>query len=265
MQPLLHAVIWVWAFSVAVQLTLLAFILFHGSFRKAPILTTYVFLNICQACFIAIMYFGIVASPHYAYLFGWISEGVTLVFQALAAVETLRLILNPYPGIWGLVWRLLALSAVVIVAISANAAGSPNWAVLKADRGYHLTFAAAFIACALLVRYYSIEIPRAYKLLLGGFCFYSCSMVLINTVFQAVLYSRYANYEPIWQFLSLVFFIGFQGICVAALYKPIPEDTRRRAAPSDDVYRQLSPQINEHLRLLNEKLMRLWKAEARLH
>lgn len=265
MQPLLHAVTGIWAFSVAVQLTLVVFILLNGNFRKLPILTTYVVLNICQAGLIAVVLFGVGPSPHNAYVASWSSEAVTLVFQALAAAETLRLILGPYPGIWGLSWRVLALATAVIVVVSVNAVDSPDWALLKADRGYHLTFAAAFIACALLVRYYTIEVPGPYKKLLGGFCFYSCSMVLINTVFQAILYGRYKNYEPIWQFLSVFFFAGFQMVWLAALYKRLPEDSRRSAGPSDEGYQQLSPQINEQLQLLNEKLMRLWKLEARPH
>jgi hypothetical protein len=43
----------------------------------------------------------------------------------------------------------------------------------------------------------------------------------------------------------------------------LPIETRQAAPPSDSIYQRVSPEINERLRELNEKLLRLWKLEAR--
>jgi hypothetical protein len=58
-------------------------------------------------------------------------------------------------------------------------------------------------------------------------------------------------------------FIVVLVLWVVALRKPLPAENRQLALPSDAAYRRLSPEINEQLRLLNEKLLRLWKVEAR--
>lgn len=256
-------VLWLWAISVFVQVALFFFLFRTGNARKLPILTWYVALNLCQAGLLVFLYSRFAPGLHDVYRLSWGSEAITLVFQALAATETLRLVLAPYPGIWSLSWRALSLAAGIVVFVAAYAAGSLDWVLLRADRGYHLTFAGAFIACQVLVRYYSIAIPRAYKLLLAGFCIFSCSMVLINTVFQSLLWGHYANYRLIWDLLSMFSFVIFQALCVIAVWKPLPADTRKPAWNSDEVYRELTPEISAQLQLLNDRLARLWKREAR--
>jgi len=256
-------VLFLWAISVLVQLTLFVFLFRTGNFRTLPFLTFYVALNLSQAGLMLFLYSRFAPSPHYVYLLGWGSEAVTLIVQAFAAAEALRLVLKPYPGIWGLSWRVLTLSGGVVVLVAAYAAGNMDWVLVRADRGYHLTFAVAFIACQLLVRYYAIAIPRAYKLLLAGFCTYSVCMVLMNTVFQSILWGRYANYTMIWDLLTMLPFAIFQLLCLIALWKRLPEDAREPAWSSDEVYRRLTPEISEQLRLLNSRLARMWKPEAR--
>ena len=59
-------------------------------------------------------------------------------------------------------------------------------------------------------------------------------------------------------------FLGVVTVWAVALRKPLPVDKRKAPPPlSDSVYARLSPEINERLREINEKLLRLWKMEAR--
>lgn len=252
-----------WAISVLVQAALFYFLFRTGNFRTLPFLTWYVALNLSQAALLLFLYSRFAPSPHYVYLLSWGSEAVTLMVQAFAATEALRLVLKPYPGIWGLSWRVLTLAGGVVVLVMAFAAGNMDWVLVRADRGYHLTFAVAFIACQLLVRYYAITIPRAYKFLLAGFCTYSVCMVLMNTVFQSLLWGRYANYRMIWDLLTMLPFAIFQVLCLVALSKRLPADVRAPAWTSDEIYRQLTPELSEQLQLLNSRLARMWKPEAR--
>jgi hypothetical protein len=155
-------------------------------------------------------------------------------------------------------------SGIVVLLVVLAARG--HWGFSKwfqLDRGYHLTFASALIVCLLLVRYYSIAVPPAYKMLLGGFCFYSCTEIVVNTLLQAFFSEKYFLHLAAWQLLTMSSFIIVQVVWAAALRKTLPVEDRRPASSSDSDYQRLSPEINEDLRRLNEKLLRLWKLEAR--
>jgi hypothetical protein len=264
MDALASSVKWIWALSIVLQFTLFALLFVKGNFRRLPVLTAYIGLNLCQAAYLILLYSSVGSSLGPVKSLAWSTEGVTLVFQALAASEALRLVLGRCPGIWGLGWRLLAfISAILLASIAKHAAGNYHWALLEADRGYHLIFAVAMICCFLLLRYYAVLIPFPYKMLLGGFCFYSCASILINTLFQDILFRNYTDYEPIWQFASVLSFAIVQGVWIIALRKQLAADTRPSAFSSDDIYQQLSPELDERLRLIDEKLTRIWKLEGR--
>jgi hypothetical protein len=58
-------------------------------------------------------------------------------------------------------------------------------------------------------------------------------------------------------------FVLVQVVWVAALRKPLPAEDRKQQPQSEGDYLRLSPEIDERLRQLNEKLKQLWKLEAR--
>jgi hypothetical protein len=253
-----------WACSVLAQLVVLALLFVKGNFRKLPYFTAYTTLNICQAAFLFYVYSHSWSNPDTPGTLAWSSECLTLLAQALATTEILEITLRPYQGIWGLGWRALTVvSGIVILLVALAARG--HWVVARwfeLDRGYHLTFASALIACLLLVRYYSIPVPPAFKMLLAGFCFYSCTEIAVNTLLQAFFKKDFFRYQAAWQLLNMSSFIVMQAIWAVALRKPLPVEKRQADPPPDSDYQRLSPEINEDLRRLNEKLLRLWKLEA---
>jgi len=256
---------WVWGSSILAQMIVLVLLFSKKNFRKLPYFTAYATLNMCQAGFLLVIYSRSDVDLATATVLAWASECITLLAQALATIEILGITLKPYQGIWGLGWRALTfVSASVVVLVAGATRG--NWAStlwFELNRGYHLTFATALAACLLLIRYYSIPVIAPYKLLLGGFCFYSCTEILINTILQHFLYKSFSTYQPIWQSATVLSFVLVQIMWMAALRKPLPVENRQLSSLSDADYQRLSPEINEHLRLLNEKLLRLWKLEAR--
>lgn len=259
------SVLRLWACSILAQLFVLVLLFLRKNYRKLPYFTAYVALNICQAGFLLFVYSHWESQSATAATLAWTSECLTLIAQALATVEILEITLRPYQGIWGLGWRALTVtSGIVVLLVALEARG--HWAAARwfeLDRGYHLTFASAIIACLLLVRYYTIPVPPAYKMLLGGFCFYSCTEIMVNTLLQAFFKKDFFLHMAAWQLWTMSSFILVQFIWAAALWKALPVEDRRAAPPSDSDYQRLSPQINEDLRRLNEKLSRLWKLEAR--
>jgi hypothetical protein len=153
---------------------------------------------------------------------------------------------------------------LVVAVVAFTTRGS--WATAKwfeLNRGYHLTFATTVIVCLLLVRYYSIQVPTAFKRILAGFCFNACVQILINTLMQTFLRKMFYSHQTLWQSSTTAAYIATLFVWVAALWKPLPADARQPLPPADSVYQRLSPEINERLRELNEKLLRLWKMEAR--
>lgn len=257
----------IWASSIMAQAILLFLLSLKGNFRRLPFFTTYIILNLCESGFIlALMLIPGVSPATYRDL-AWISECVTLLAQAFATMESLGLTLKPYPGIWGLGWRALAattiLVVIVVVSTSHGHGGSEVW--FEINRGYHLTFATALVACLLLIRYYSIQVPLAYKLILGGFCLNSCIEVVINTIVQILFHNGYMVHQAAWQSLTILSFVTSLGIWIVALRKALPAEDRQVPGFTDSAYARLSPEINGQLSLLNEKLMRLWKMEARSH
>jgi hypothetical protein len=253
-----------WACSVLAQLLVLALLFIKGNFRKLPYFTAYVVLNICQAGFLFFVYSHSWSDPDTSGTLAWVSECVTFLAQALATTEILGITLRRYQGIWGLAWRALTVVSGIVVLLVALAAQG-HWVTsrwFQLDRGYHLTFASALIAFLLLVRYYSIAVPPAFKMLLGGFCFYSCMEIVVNTLLQAYFKKDFFRHQAAWQLLTLSSFVAVQVIWAVALRKPLPVEKRQPEPPSDSDYQRLSPQINEDLRRLNEKLLRLWKLEA---
>lgn len=263
MNELANSVQWLWAFSVLAQLVLLSILVTKGHYRKLPLLTLYVALNICQAAFLYFVYVRLGYQSVYVRKVAWMSQAATLLTQAFATTEILRLVLRPYRGIWGLAWRMLvAISSVAIVYISAAAKGDWNWALVELDRGYHLMFAIAVISCLLLMRYYSVPLFPSYKAILLGFCFFSCTMILVNTILQTIWYRQFAQYGPVWQLVTIGSFAIVQIVWVVALRKPLPATAVQPTLLPSFVYEQLSPEINLGSQRLDKQLGKLWGAEA---
>jgi hypothetical protein len=258
---------WLWGISAAAQAGLCAVLLTRGNFRKIPIFTAYAAANLCQAILIFMVYEGIGFRPQSSIALAWSSQACIQILRAAATTEALRQVLRPFQGIWGLGWRTLALAFGVIFLVAVFDSGrNISWAVLLMDRGFHLAFAIALVACLLLVHYYTVPVPSAYKALLGGFCFYSCAVVLANTLGGVLFLRRDANFQAIWQSVTMCPFIAVLLVWAFALRKPLPDPMQGiELQQPKTLYWEVSPQINERLRLLNEQLNRLWKPEVPRH
>jgi hypothetical protein len=254
----------VWEISVAIQIVVCGVLFFKGNFRKLPVFTAYVLSNICQAGALYLVYRQFGFSSRVALAIGWLSQCVPQLLRVLAITEVLRLILRPYRGIWGLGWRLLvvAFGAVFSVAL-IDSWRDRFFAIGLADRGFHLAFGVALVACLLLVHYYSVPIHPAYKALLGGFCFYSCIAVMANTIGMSRLHQGNSNFRDAWQLLTMGAFVAVLVVWGVALRTPLPQAAQPRSLPgAERTYWEMSPQINERLRRLNERLDHFWKSEA---
>lgn len=263
MGGLVRSVQFIWAISVVAQVAVCSILLLKGHFRKLPVFTAFIATNLCQAELLYVVYGRFGVNSHTATALAWSSQAATVILRTMAAMEILWIVLRPYRGIWGLGWRLLAVAFGSVLTYGGIEAGkNMAWAIVLCDRGFHLASAAALTACVLLIRYYAIPVQAVYKLILGGFCFYSCAIIVENAVLQA-LYVRNPGYQQaMWQATTMISFVIVQVVWAVALRKPLPAAEREQALLKSSVYRQISPEINVRLRLLNEQLMHFWEPEA---
>ncbi len=264
MTSLAKYVQWLWVLSVAIQILVCGVLFLKGNFRRIPVFTAYVLSNVGQAAALYATYNLFGFRTRTAIVIGWSSQFVTQLLRVLATSEVIRLILKPYRGIWSLGWRVLALSFGLVFSVALiDSKRDILWAIALADRGFHLAFGIALVACLLLVHYYYVPIHPVYKALLGGFCFYSCTVVLANTIGKALFVRGNSDFGTGWQLLTMGAFVAVLAVWAVALRTPIPEPAQPEVLPgAARTYWEMSPRINERLRLLNEQLDRFWKHEA---
>jgi len=258
---------WTWAFDTLLQVVLLVVLIGKGNFRRIPTFTAYTAANLCQAIVLYLAYNRLGFSSPIAAILAWSFQACTMILRVAATTESLGLVLKPYRGIWGLGWRVLTVAFVAVFSFALiDSRRNLAWAIILLDRGFHLALAIALVACLLLTHYYSIPIHPAYKALLGGFCFYSCMVVLANTLGGDLFVKGNADFQAIWQLSTMLSFAVVLLVWVVALRKPVPEPGQKLVSPSARApYWELSPQINDRLRLLNEQLNHLWKPEVTRH
>jgi hypothetical protein len=252
----------VWAASVVAQLVLCGILITLGHFRRLPFFTAYVCLNVAQSLLLYSIFRHYGNDSHVAAVVGWWSEAITLLARLFATVEILRLVLISYRGIWGLVWRLLAgTSIAVLICVSLLSGGRPDLVLVHADRGYHSIFAVAIVSSLVLIRYYLVHIEGAYKIVLVGFCFYSCVMILLNTVLYDFLYQQHSPNEFIWRIAVVAPYLVVVLVWGVALARPLPETRKQLVVLPSSVYQRISPEINRRLQIINRQLMDFWKME----
>src|SRR2546426_8489563 len=91
------------------------------------------------------------------------------------------------------------------------------------------------------------------------FLLYSCFFVLNDTILE----SRLHRYTALWNLLGTLSFLASLVIWNWALREKQPEATLAPEMLSDDVYRQMTPEINSRLRALNDQLNDFWHAEGK--
>jgi hypothetical protein len=251
-----------WAISAIVQITVLFLVVTRRHFHTLPLFSVYIALNVCQVALLFFLYSEFGFNSHEARQLSWLSELFILAAQTFAATEVLYRVLRHYAGIWALAWRLIVVAAVVVICHElASAKQTPEWKLLIANRGYHLTFAVALVSCLFLVRFYSIPIDPVYRTLLAGFCVFSCTVVAANTLLQTLFLRHFLDSGVVWNYLEMVTFLAVQITWAVALRHRVRADDKPALLPRS-TYDRLSPDVNARLRALNDALSRILRAQV---
>jgi hypothetical protein len=258
--PLNSIELLLWALGTLLQFGLCVLIFWRGLHRRLPIFTSYVVLVLLGA----ILVWGVYRRWGYrswtAWYFAWTAQGVAVLARGAAVAELCWKILRAYSGVWGLAWRVLALLAVLLTAHAMVAAeADAHWVVpfvLTADRGLETMIAAVLLAVLATCAYYRISVEPSYRWIAVGLCFNSIVQALNNSFLRNWL----STHILFWNGIRLSsFYIAMVVWCVA-LWKPLPAERPAPVLLGQQVYDELTPQVNYRLRMLNQRLLEILRS-----
>jgi hypothetical protein len=259
----------IWLGCGVLQVAILVLIVARRHYRTLLMFSWYIGLNLAQAFIMVGVYshFGFNSAPSFRIY--WATQVIVMIVQTLASTEALHRALQDYPGIWELVWRVILCGIIAVIAYAwATANSKDNWGLLAAHRGFYFTFAVAFVLCLLVIRHYSILIDPVYKVLLGGFCFYSCWSIVADTLLKSLIIQNFPRYAEVWNGSELVGFFAVSTIWVVALRHPVRMVAASRTpgagggVSDGGAYERLSPQVNAGLREMNDSLRKFFGRQA---
>ncbi|PYU28648.1 MAG: hypothetical protein DMG32_02130 [Acidobacteria bacterium] len=245
-----------WASGSVLLLVVCVFALRRRLYLRLPLFTAYLFLVLLREPGAWWAYYGGYA-PRTAFFYYWLTQAVLLAARGAATAEIAWRILRDYRGVWALAWRLLCLVMMVLLVIAAgDSYRNAYWIfafILTAERGFEVTATVILIALLTLTSYYRIRLEPAQRMVALGLCFYSVVQVLNNS-FRLWL----PQYSHLASTIHAVSFDVALVIWWLALRKPLPV-----AGPSpallQEVYKEFSPQANNQLRELNQRLLEILK------
>jgi hypothetical protein len=253
----------IWLASGVLQFAILVLVVVRRNYRVLPAFAWYIALNLVQALILVGIYshFGFHSASSFRLY--WAGEVVIMILQTLASTEALHRALQDYPGIWELTWRVILLAIFAVIVYSWRAANRNDiWGLLTARRGYYLTFAVAFVGCLLLIRRYSVSIDPVYKMLVGGFCFYSCGSIISDTLLKSQYLQRFPRYGEVWNYSQLWVFLVVLVIWIIALRHPVRVRSQAPSLGSGTNYEMVAPQVNAQLRAMNDTLRRFFDKQG---
>jgi len=247
-----------WASGSVLLLVVCAFALRRRLYLRLPLFTAYLFLVLLREPGVWWAYHGPGYASRIAFFYYWLTQAVLLAARGAATAEIAWRVLRDYRGVWALAWRLLSLVTMVLLVIAARASyRNTYWIfafILTAERGFELTAAVTLIALLTLTSYYRIRLEPAQRMVALGLCFYSAVQVLNNS-FRLWL----PQYFHLPSTIRVVSFDVALVIWWLALRKPLPVAGPSPALLRQEVYEEFSPQVNNQLRELNQRLLEILK------
>ncbi len=258
--PLSSAELLLWVLTILLQFGLCVLVFWRGLHRRLPIFSSYAVLVLLAPISVWYAYRRWGYQSWTAWYFAWIAQGVAVFARGAAVAELCWRILRAYSGVWGLAWRVLALLAVLLTAHAMVAAeADARWVVpfvLTADRGLETMIAAVLLAVLAICAYYQIGVEPLYRWIVVGLCFNSIIQALNNSFLRNWL----STHIFFWNEVRLLSFeIAIVVWCVA-LWKPLLAERPAPVLLGQQVYDELTPQVNYRLRMLNQRLLEILRS-----
>ena len=248
-----------WGLTTILEVVLFACIVVRRVYRSHPAFSAYILVALLQGVVVAwsLRRWGVQSIQYFN--FGWGAQAAVVCARWFAVAEIARRVLAAYSGI-----RKMAVSILFVLGLSvlvysiAMSKNQWNQVVLNADRAVELCIATFIVALLVFARYYRLEMTNLERQLAIGFCLFSCSWVVGNSVYQIAQNPS----GPWWEFFEIFAFLASLLIWINAVRKPV--EVRQVAGArvlTLDQYGQLIQQLNARLDVLNSRLNRLFRSE----
>lgn len=196
-------------------------------------------------------------SDTYYYIF-WSTQLALSLLRLLTIAEIARRSLRGYRAIWALAWQTLSAAAFVLLSWTAYSTVPYVHHVKRfiAIGGQRFEFMQAILLLLVMVlgAYYHLHVAALYRLILIGMCICSAEAV---TSSQLYLLNNNRLAESIFGYIRQ----GYYPIPLAIWIYAVWRWGAASIAPPDlitqEKYDELSPQVHDRLRELNDKLAKL--------
>ena len=251
-----------WALNVATAAFLLMLLLVRKNYRFYPAFTFYILINLALGSFLYFFYLRWGYPSRASWYFAWGMQALALCARAFAVSEICRHLLSRFPGIWALAQRVFVGCTALVLLYSGLAARQRFELLLpSADRGVELSIAAIIVILFVFARYYDLQTSPADRTLAIGFCLYSCSFALSDTVLEHFLH----EYASLWSLLALLAYFASLVLWSSALWETQTANIPDERLLSPGVYQSIKPQINLRLRELDDQLSKIWRPGVTRH
>jgi hypothetical protein len=192
---------------------------------------------------------------YYPYFYSfWITAFVLSFLRLFITLEICERVLRKYPAIRVLVWRIMASLAVVLFTWTLyfgirNFGHVPRF-ILTFQQTTDVSFALLLLTLMGIGVYYRMRIPALYRVILIGSCVYSAVQIVDSELGRHTVYLPNSPFD-LAQRLAYNLMLA---IWTWAVWRWGKESTSSPEIVSQATYDELSPQIHDRLKELNDKL-----------
>lgn len=248
-----------WVLVIALEVVTCCLALHRGLSHRLPIFTTYLMLLVLNEFIWWPAYHLLDLRSKMAFFIYWGLQAILLIARGAVIVEICWRLLRDYSGIWRLARQALTIAGVILVLLAIprwNQRGSRlSLTVLSGERGLEFAVVMILLIGLALCRYYQIRIEPPVPMILLGLGMYSAVQIINNGLLEAWKSNYFARWNDV---RGATFELAILFWCVA-LWKPLPATRLAPSLLSPEVYWQVSPEMNDQLRELNQKLQEIWK------
>jgi hypothetical protein len=192
---------------------------------------------------------------YYPYLYSyWISAFVLSFLRLFITLEICERVLRKYPALRVFVWRIMASLAVALFTwtLYFGIRNFPHVSrfLLTFQQTTDVSFALLVLTLMGIGVYYRMRIPGLYRVILIGSCVYSAVQVVDSEVGRQTAYAPNSPFD----FAQRLAYNMMLAIWAWAVWQHGKESTPSPETVSQATYDELSPQIHDRLKELNDKL-----------
>jgi hypothetical protein len=246
---------------------LVALLIRKKVYRELAFLGAYIFFLVPREFVWLLISHSLYVRAPWAFYFYYVSDGILYSLRLLLIIEIAGRALRGYPAVWHFAWRILGLGGFMIVFWGTRSAirhaHPKQQLVLTIQQYFNITEAVLLLLVLGIGLYYRIHVSNLYRLILTGICIYSAVQIVNSEFGRHIPVPAYSAFE----FIGRYTFVIMIGIWTWAVWKWSPTPRTSPQLISQAEYDDLSPQVHDRLRDLNDRLAGLRKKSRgmRLH